>query len=269
LLLAACLEARGLQPLIAIVKSQGNVRHALLGSWKKRRAGLQAVLLQKEELLEKDVWLDPNGMTRDVAHRQEFAESLRAGTAILREQELEFALDVTAARREGVRPLPFAGTPRWSEAAARALSAAAQFAQSFPTRVSTIPLLLSLLEANDGFTRLVFSQCFEDIGAVSRKLRSFLPRRPPSDTPSRNYAQALDLAAVTAKREGSPLILERHLLVALLGLEGTVLDRALQQVGGRREELLSALHAFSARSGLKQSYSAFSEFYGSRRSLSS
>lgn len=60
-------------------------------------------------------------------------------------------------------------------------------------------------------------------------------------SPSRHYRDALNLATSRAKEEGSPLVLEQHLLGALLEIRSEALDKALAALKTARPELLVAL----------------------------
>lgn len=103
LLFAGLLEAFHLQPLLAIVERRQS-RHALVGCWKRRRRNLEPVLVDREMLLTQAIWLDPNACTRDPSQRCNFHEAhLRAADDL--KGNLIFAVDVAAARVDGVRPL--------------------------------------------------------------------------------------------------------------------------------------------------------------------
>lgn len=103
LLIAGLVEAFHLHPLIAIVDRRRS-RHALIGCWQNRRRRLHAVVENREALLAQAVWLDPNGCTRDASQRCGFDETrLRAANEL--RDNLVFAVDVVAARAEGVPPL--------------------------------------------------------------------------------------------------------------------------------------------------------------------
>jgi hypothetical protein len=116
-----------------------------------------------------------------------------------------------------------------------------------------------MLRIEDGLTRAVFSSRFEAVSDIFDKLAAALPRQQ-NRSASRNYFHVLDFAKSKAKLDGSPLILECHLLSALLGLESTALESALKSVATSRLELLSALQTMAGGPTGKTAYSTFSEF---------
>jgi len=264
LLLAGCIESQGFQPLIAIVEGEGGM-HALAGCWIKPHAGLEPLIFDKARLLEHAIWVDPNGLTRDVRFRMELGSSSKAASLCLSGGRLMFALDVAAARRDGIRPLPFAGEPQWSSAVTYAVHRAHELAAAVPTRMGTVPLLLGLLSLDGGVTRTVFSDRFEDVALVTRHLAQALRKQKPATPSSRNCVHVLDLARSQAKVEGSPLVLEAHVLFALLQVEGSAVDAALKTLATSRLELAAILDNISRSSRKNGSYSTFSEFSDSGR----
>jgi hypothetical protein len=70
---------------------------------------LEPVLIDRQRLLAEADWVDPNGCTRDPAQRANFARASARAVADLR-AGLVFALDIAAARGEGI--LPRADQPR-------------------------------------------------------------------------------------------------------------------------------------------------------------
>jgi hypothetical protein len=259
LLMAGCLESRGMQPVVAIVDiKQG--KHALCGCWTRPKPGLEPLIFDKVRLQSDAVWVDPTGMTTDGDNRLNFESSCEAASKCISVNVLEFALDVAAARHDGILPMPFAGTCHWSEAALRVLQRAESMADSVPTRLATVPLLVGLLKEKDGLTRTVFSARFEDVDAILNALVAALPKQLGSRKPSRNYVQVLDMARSNARADCSPLILEHHLIQALLSIEGTAVDAALRSVETSRLELRGVMHNILFGKNRPVSYSAFSEF---------
>ncbi len=259
LLMAGSIESRGMQPLVAILDVP-NGKHALVGCWIHPKAGLEPLVFDKPRLESGAVWIDPNGITRDADRRLSFKDSCEGASRYLTGQPLAFALDVSAARRDGIMPMPFAGEPHWSEVASEILEAAQKIAETVPTRLATVPLLVALLTPEDGLARMVIAARFEDVDAIRNKLLMSLPKQIDSQKASGNYIRVLDLAKSDAKADGSPLVLERHLLRALFSIEGTALDNALVSFGTNRLELRSVLHDLTSGRERQTSYSAFSEF---------
>jgi hypothetical protein len=179
---------------------------------------------------------------------------------------------VAAARlRDEVHPLPFVGDPLWSAAAQWALAAAEAVAARVPTMLSTVPLLLGLLSLRDdgaqpaGLTRQVFALGVDDSEAAQARLLAGLPRSEDTRS-SRNYRDVLQRALQRARDDGSPLVLEDHLLRALLDLPSPSFDRALVHCGTTRDSLRAAFNALRDGSySAPSSYSAFSEFPSASR----
>ena len=169
LLMAACLENLGLQPLVAVL-DLGEWWHALVGCWDPPEPGVEAVRFDTASLLSRAIWLDPTCATRDREIRKPFPEARAEAERLLRAHPLLFALDVTAARGEEIMPLPFAGQPAWSAAASRAIEAAHQHARAAGGQLCAAALLAGLLTAGDGLTRTV-------VGFLSWEMRPARPAR--------------------------------------------------------------------------------------------
>jgi hypothetical protein len=256
LLFAACLEHLGLQPLLAIV-DMTTWRHALVGVRLRPGAGLEPLLFEPRRLLDDVVWIDPTGCTRDSDCRLGADEAVRAAITCLDERPLLFGVDVAAARAESITPLPFAGTPPWSDQVAAAVQSARRHAEAAGTPLGTVSLLVGLLGV-DGLTRQLVDHALGSIPAVGERLRRALqlPAGPP-DRATRSYRLTMALAESQAKEDGSPWVLERHLLRALLDIRSESLDRALASLGLSRAGLAQALGA--AAPGALSTDSVFQE----------
>jgi hypothetical protein len=264
LLLAACLERLGHQPLIAIL-DLGAWQHALVGCWRRTAERLESLVGDRQRLVEGAHWVDATGSAWDAmdpACHVSFDEAAAVAAELLADQPLLFGLDVVAARRQdGVTPLPFGGAPLWSEAAAQAIDAARACAAAVPTQLSTIPLLIGLLSVEAGLTRQILAAQLGDADAVCERLRAALPRQQPPPAPSQNYVTIRHLAQTAAQAEGSPFVLEYHLLAALLDTPTASLDRALEWLGSSRHALRAALDQVrGGGAGPRSTYSVFSEF---------
>lgn len=111
LLIAGCLEAMRLQPLVALV-DLGRSWHALAGCWPTRKQRLELILGDREKLLAAE-WIDPNGCTRDPQQRTIFDTAVHRAGRDLRDRDLVFALDVAAARACAIDSLPESSGSRW------------------------------------------------------------------------------------------------------------------------------------------------------------
>jgi hypothetical protein len=260
LLFAACLENLGLQPLVAIL-DLGEWWHALVGCWDPPEPGLEAVRYDTAALSERAHWLDPTAVTRDGELRRSFAEACSEAERLLREHPLLFALDVAAARGEEIMPLPFAGQPAWSGGVSRVLDTAHAQARAAGGQLCSAALLAGLLLAGDGLTRTVIGGVVgqgDDAAGLGRvggrevrksawvahlaqTIVASLPPAPPAPQTSPGYRQVLDLARARAKVAGSPVVLEAHLLGALLLVRSASLEWALARLGTDQQALSRAL----------------------------
>jgi hypothetical protein len=279
LLFAACLERLRLQPLLAIL-DMGDCRHALVGCWRQAGARVESLLLgddveQQRALsrrLQGAIWVDPTTCAWDPAHpanRLEYARSceiaegyLAGATDALRPPTFLFGIDVAAARvYDGVGPLPFSGEPQWSDWARRALQEAQACAATVPTQLATVPLLIGLLGLQASVIREVWPSRLGSIHAARERLVGRLPKRASETRPSDGYLQACRLALDHARAEGSPLVLESHLLSGLLETPSAALDQALRLLGTDRSELLASLRDLQGGTRRREtSYSLFSQF---------
>ncbi len=259
-LIAACLEQARVQPLIALFNGRES-RHAIVGCWDRPRASLEPLLGDTARLSRGAVWLDPTGCARDGALSLSFEDAREAAMRCMRNDELLFGLDVAAARADGIEPLPLAGTPRLGDPAKRAIEGARSCAEARPTLLGTVPLLIGILSLADGVGRRVVQELVRDPEAVIQRLRAGLPVQAAQERPSRNFNTAVDLATARAKAEGSPVVLERHLLLSLLELPSASLGKALEAVGINPQEFARAVRHDPAESrSMAQEYTSMSRF---------
>jgi hypothetical protein len=245
LLVAAGLENLGLQPVVAVVDA-GRWWHALVGCWDPPEPGLEALRFDAQAVMARAIWVDPTCATRDERIRRPFADARAEAERYFVQEQLIFALDVSAARREEITPLPFAGLPSWSPGATRAIEAAAAHARAGGRQLCPAALLAGLLTAGDGLTSDLIGACLGDPAAVARTIVASLPVSPPAAPESPGYRQVLDVARSRAKAAGSPTVFEVHLLGALLALRSASLDRALARLGSDQQRLARALRALDS-----------------------
>ena len=254
LLYAACLEHVGLQPVVAVI-DMGEWWHALVGAWRTPGAylGLEPIVVDRQRLLDEADWIDATASTSTPAMRRDVAGARTEAIHILTQQPLQFALDVRAARQDHITPLPFAGEPYPSPAVQRALDSARR-------DVSGAGLLLSLLRVEGGLTRQIVATQVGSLDAAAQRMHAALAGRPgrAADQTSGSVRRARDLARSLARGEGSPMILEPHLLAALLQTPSASLDTALTALGTTRADLLAGVR-IGQKPGAAQ-YSVFSEW---------
>lgn len=111
LVIAAIGESLGIQPLIAIV-DLGSTHHALVGCWLRRGMRLDPLPSSVAALVTGTAWVDPNGCTRDPTQERGFDLARADALRLLQEAPFQFALDIHAARQDGVVPLPIIGEPQ-------------------------------------------------------------------------------------------------------------------------------------------------------------
>jgi len=241
LLIAACLEALHQRPMIAFL-DVGSHWHVLIGCWKRPGLSLDPLLFNLRDpmsgvnLVNDVVWVDPNGCTRNKKYREAYPPICEmAGQQLVDEAKpFLFALDVAAARTLEVAPLPFAGTPQWSDEASAALSVAGEAARRYRRRPNSVLLLFGLLSLPCGSTQQLLTKLNLPPEAALERLEAFIRHLLPEGNPearSRHLMQAEENAPLLARRDGSPVILDVHLLRALLDTRAEALEEALQATG--------------------------------------
>jgi hypothetical protein len=252
LMMAGVMENLGLQPLIAVVNLAATAKtpaprdahpslHALVGCWDPPKADLESIRQEASKLLDRSIWVDPTGVTLDSGLRRTFAEARGQAEGYLRETELIFALDVAGARDQAIGPLPFAGRPIWSPEADQGLKMTTQLAADNKKQLCSAAILVGLLKAGTPLTTKVIESCIEgDPTAAADTMLAALPAAPPEA--SHNYGMVLDGARARAKADGSPQVLEVHLLKAVLAAERSQsLFHALRAVNSAVHRLSTAL----------------------------
>ncbi|MCK6554921.1 FHA domain-containing protein [Candidatus Binatia bacterium] len=244
-LMAGCLEYLGVQPLIALV-DLGRTWHALVGCWERPGTRLEPLVDDAGRLLRRAIWFDPTGCTRDPSCRATVAGAGEAARRCLREHALVSAIDVAAARGDGVRSVSLRREPPWSAAVAGAMARARALALAAETRLATVPLLIGLLADADGLACRVLGLAGDATAAIE-SLRAGLPRGSAGAPPSRHYLEVLAGARTQAELDASAVVEESHVLAAMLALRSAALDAAFASLGTDREAARRALYRFAAR----------------------
>jgi hypothetical protein len=121
--------------------------------------------------------------------------------------------------------------------------------------------LIGLIDLEASAVREVWPLRLGSSSLAGDRLVLRLPKRPGATRPSDGYLQACRLALDHARADGSPLVLESHLLRALLETPSAALDQALQFLGTDRAELLASLRGLQRGARQREtSYSLFSQF---------
>jgi hypothetical protein len=257
LLFAACLENLGLQAVVAII-DVGQWWHALVGCWDPPEPALETLRFVEMAMVDRAIWVDPTCATRDECIRRPFAAARTEAESSFVQAALIFALDVAAARADGITPLPFAGLPSWSPGVGRVIEAANAHAQRSGAQVCSAALLAALLTDGDGLTGDLVGSVVGDVPTAARTIVAALPPSPPAPPSSASYRQILEVARSRARSVGSPTVLEVHVLGALLSTRSASLDRALGLLGTDQQRLLQALSAL--KDGADPLNSAFSHW---------
>ncbi len=169
LLLAGCLENLQLNPLIAIIEDDDHYWHALVGMWTSNEKHFQPLYRTKMSLMEgvesdRLILLDPNCLTEYYGKPEAFSVARERAEAFLRERPLIFALDVQAARDQGVVPMQFA----FGGMALQALRLSRQIASSRKSaQLKSWHLLLALIRDSHK-VRKTFIACGGNINTLNR-----------------------------------------------------------------------------------------------------
>ncbi|MEI8348881.1 MAG: Clp protease N-terminal domain-containing protein [Candidatus Omnitrophota bacterium] len=256
LLFAACLEKAGFNPWIFICQIENNLYHAIAG-WQKEAYVEDEPLIDKssacilnyiERLPESVRILDFTSFTKNII----FEKLLEENNRILN-YSCVYAINVGAARRYNILPLPFCGQPKESPAVTKVDKKAKELAKDMGKdtgyRVySPAHILLALFMAGDGFTREIFKKAGIDIEKSKITLTEGLKKIKPAKQidglkPSEHYRAVWALAQDLAKKEGSPFIFEKHLFLALLETESEALTKAIISLGTNRDSLRKWTHS--------------------------
>ena len=259
LLFSSCLENSAAEPLLLIfeMKDRPGLCHAIVGCSDKPT--INEPLFTDRALIDKGiVVMDPTGFAKGL----KFKEAKKEAEIIFKNNDFVFGLDIKAARRYNVLPLPFSGQPKDSpmitKVDKKAKELADQIGEDTGYKVYTpVHILLALLLAGDGFTREVFKQAGLNIDDTEERLQKGLRAKPDKKVeeakPSEHYDLVYANALKMAKDEGSPFILEKHLFLALLDTRSGVLDKAVAYLNTNREVLkdsayqLLKIHPFSEK----------------------
>jgi len=262
---AAYLENTGLRPLIFLIRNEGHL-HTFSGCWQPGAdENIRPLIFDKKELLDmavsgKIILVECTGFTRGKEHLS-FDLAVEKALATLRGCELLYALDIYAARRyggiEGIKPLPFVGTPRYSDEMDKVLDKAGEFASAGSSKVLGIPhLILGLLDLEGGIMQQVFLEQKIDIQSARKKITKGLQVNAQSGfqpRPSYHYEEAINMAVVIAKRKKSVFVEVPHLVEALLEVRSDSLEGALAALSTTPRRCLGILYRLT---GLASSFSS-------------
>jgi len=269
LLFAACLENAGFEPILLIFEIKPGLWHVIVG----HRAidhHIAEPLLNDKTQIEEAFIIDPTGFARNLTFEEAHAEALN----ILKNDKFLYGVDIGAARRYRILPLPFSGQPKESttviEADRKAKELAEEIGKETGYKVySPAHILLSLLLIGDGFTREIFKRTGLDIDKSKKIIYSGLKKVKPrvkmeNLKSSEHYDSVFALALDIAKKEGSPFIFEKHIFFALLEVGSSALDKAINLLGTNKEALKEKAYALLR---IKPFFEGEKSFFGSISSL--
>ncbi len=250
LLFAASLEHMQYAPVIAIIDtSQGH--HAIVGCRPRNSPKLDALSFNIGNIDRNIVWIDPVCCTRNSRYSRSFYRAKESAREMIKNENLLFMLSVNEARSEHqIRPLPFGDRPQVSAEVEKAIEKARLCVAEKRTRLSTISILIGLLKTEMTVTRKIFTDICGELDAKTDLLIQRLPA-DMHDQPTLNYLRVQDMAELFAKDENSPVIKERHLLVALLETPSRAFDNAIEWMGINRKDfkiLISKMYGDSINS---------------------
>ncbi len=243
LLFASCLKNLGLHPLLVLFKIKEGFCHSIVGCWEERELLSNPLIKEKEQIGKDVLMLDPTSFTKNL----DFDESKKKAFEILENNEFLYALDIDAARRNEIKPLPFTGKPKSSPGVIRVSLKAKALAEEIGEKINykvytPTHLLLSLLVIGEGFTIEVFEKEGLDLKKSRELLRKGLenvtaPKKVTELTESIHYREVWSLAFEKAESESVPSIYERHLFLALMEVPSEAFNAAVESLGTTREKL--------------------------------
>jgi hypothetical protein len=254
LLQAACLEHAGLYPLLIIVKGH-DYWHAMIACWREKPTEKEPIVTDKEKILNECVLLECTGYAEGRDEEDEtpkpldFDAACEEAVQCLKELTFCYALDISAVRTpvEGAKitPLPFEGDPQNDTVVSKVIRQAHDFARDLGTSVGTVPLLLALIKEESGLTQQALKVLNIDPDLAQRKLEAGLSQQGREKVahpiPTTHYDQVLTSASALAKRQDSPIVQEKHVIVALLETQSPATDDALKALGTNRKAFKEAL----------------------------
>jgi hypothetical protein len=254
-LFASCLEGAEAQPILILLQQSEREQHALLGCWRAQADRRQLFIHDKKRLLDQAFLVECTGFAHKLYDGEQqtrtltFDEARRSAIATFTTSELLYALDVWAARKEDVRPLPFAGGLRHSASVSDVMSHAREEASRLGQHCTVLHLLWSLLRVPNGlFARALSPTEFRSLNASL----GFLDDPPAPERSeglwsgtSEHFDETLAAAHAMANHSGSHVVDEGHIVRALLAISTPALQHLLDTNKIRRDELTQRIAALS------------------------
>ncbi len=271
LLFAACLENAGFEPILLIFEIKPGLWHVIVGYRAIGHHIAEALFNDKTQIgKEAFIIIDSTGFARNLSFEEAHNEALK----VLKNNKFLYGVDIGAARRYKILPLPFSGQPKESTTVIEADKKAKELAEEIGKETgykvySPAHILLSLLLIGDGFTREIFKRTGLNIDKSKKIIYSGLKKVRPrvkmeSLKSSEHYDSVFTLALDVAKKEGSPFIFEKHIFFALLEVGSSALDKAINLLGTNKEALKKKAYALLRT---KPFFEGEKSFFGSISSL--
>ena len=274
LLLAACLEQIGAEPLVVAMASTHDLGHVLLACRRTNTGGSRNAVHWDRTALANCTVVECTGVAekpRDDGRLRtfKFDEALTTAKDNLKHYQFLFAVDIAGTRRLGIGRLPFSGEPRPSATVSAAILQAHLLASTFGSQgVETTHLLLALTKTKDGLMPSVWEAAGATPGTVAAVIQERFKilggKRGEAPGKTQNFIRAERDATWMAKDAGSPLILEEHLVNSLLATRSIALDRTLVRLHFDRDVLSKvARQVCGDTAGSPSAHSCFPEFSSS------
>lgn len=242
LLQTAALENIHLDPLIIIIAPTHNQQHALVGCWQRESLAPQPLLTDRQQILN---WIACGDLlvfdSIGVATGRMFWQCKKDGLKHFNNANFCYGVDICSARKMDIMPLPSTGA--FGRTAALAMHYARQEARRLQSQfLGTAHLLLGLLKYGKISEHLFRSPTYS-LEQLKNEITEAIPKEE-SDRPigeSTHVTSVLEGARATAKKEGSPVVGEEHILQALFELNDAAINEFLKKKGFSRNTLLENL----------------------------
>lgn len=255
ILMSSCMENIGLKPFLVLLEEKPPLFHAMTGCW-KNNPFINEPLIKDKDTIKKELIVECTGITKNM----KFYEACEKAKEKLENSKFLFALDISSARRFQILPLPFSGEPKISsylmEIDRKAKNLAIKIGEKTGFKVySPAHILLALLSTGNNLTGEIFKKAGCDIKKLMETLQKGLSsvkieRRMEEPTPSEHYQAVWTLASSFAKREGSPLVIEKHLFLALLEAKSKSIEEFLKVINLNAEQLKKITYSIIEEPGL-------------------
>lgn len=262
ILLAACLEHVHLDPLIIIVRTAPLVQHALVACYRRTSSAKYVITRPGRRVLKwlqtgEVILLDSIGYARGRNADQSIEECRLKGEEYFEKAcfqqgnfRYEYAIDITAARRRGLMPMPFEEGLQFDAASASAVFRAREIAKRWRNRALTARhLLVGLLDREGTLMRQIFSILNKEADAIIALIKKSLESslEPLRDLPeSDDWQLIMSVVEEKLTHRNKFLASEADLIEALL-FAPTQIDQVLKRFDLNRLDCLETMHLLTGQ----------------------